>query len=68
VAEILLAGGLIVLTVAALACVAFAFGKSAARKEALTNTLETGKAVRDALDAAPRDPASLAERLRRSGG
>ena len=67
-AETLLAGGVIVLTIAALAWVAFAFGKSAARKDALADTLETGKAVRDALDTAPRDPASLADWLRRSGG
>jgi hypothetical protein len=67
-AETLIAGGVIVFTVVALAWVAFAFGKSVARKKALADTLETGKAVRDALNRSASDPASLADRLRRNGG
>ncbi len=64
----ILVGALIVLAVVALTWIAVAYGKAQARKDTLSNTIKTGKAVRDALDHAPRDIADLAERLRRGNG
>ncbi len=47
----ILVGALIVLAVVALTWIAVAYGKAQARKDTLSNTIKTGKAVRDALDA-----------------
>jgi hypothetical protein len=51
-----------------LAFAAKRWGQADERAQQAEDDADTSKEIRHALDAAPRDPASLADWLRRSGG